>query len=191
MQDKRAEQDALRAKRASEEYEREWRRKEKETAVKKAEQERQLREARLKQQQDRDHVVAVEAFKMKAEFFEMLKTQKNAENKEKAERRRKAENTHLYAHEIKSQIEKRETERKKEREQLMAESQRFAKDRVEKKSHLDTVKERKLQELRALGIPEKYCNEIKRKMKHLEKQKISDQPMVEPKSASEKAAGKK
>lgn len=191
MQDKRSEQDALRAKRASEAYEREWRRKEKELALKKIEQENQLREARLKQQQDREHVIAVEAFKMKQEFFDMLKSQKDNEAKEKNDKLRKSELTHQYATEIKSQINKRETERKKERETVMAESQKFKKEQQEKKSHLDVVKARKLQELRDLGIPEKYCNEIRRQMKDLEKQKISNQPMIEKKAAKTEGKAKK
>ena len=85
MSDKHSQQNALRAQRAYEAYEREWRRKEKEAAEKHAAQEKELREERIKQQEAREYAIAVEAHKMRQEFYENLARQKALEEKIKKE----------------------------------------------------------------------------------------------------------
>ncbi|KAJ3125011.1 Cilia- and flagella-associated protein 45 [Nowakowskiella sp. JEL0407] len=163
MSDKQAQQDALRAQRAFEAYERDWRRKEKETAAKQAAQEKELREERLKQQKAREHAIAVEARKMKNEFFENLQRQKEIEEKQKAEARERAEKNKIYSSEIKAQITEKEAARRKSREEFFMEGVKLAKERMEKISKIDHIKERKIQELRNVHVPEKYCKEIERK----------------------------
>ena len=66
--DEQAERDALRAKRATEEAEREWRRKEAAEARHKKEVEDMLRAARSQQMQQKEHYLAVEAQRERAEF---------------------------------------------------------------------------------------------------------------------------
>ena len=65
--------DELRARRNQEITDREWRRKEKELAVKRAQEEAMLREARLQQVQCKEHFLSVEAGREKAEFERVLK----------------------------------------------------------------------------------------------------------------------
>jgi hypothetical protein len=79
VSDKHSQQNALRAQRAFEAHEREWRRKEKEAAEKHAAQEKELREERVKQQDAREFAIAVEAHKMRKEFYENLARQKDLE----------------------------------------------------------------------------------------------------------------
>jgi len=69
----RAEQDALRAKRGQEQTEREWRRKEEMMAVQRAQNEDRLKKARVKQQQEKEHMLAIEAKRDRADFERMLK----------------------------------------------------------------------------------------------------------------------
>jgi phenylpyruvate tautomerase PptA (4-oxalocrotonate tautomerase family) len=71
--DKEAERDALRAKRNQEEREREWRRKEKEDALKKAETDMMLKEAREDQVKIKEHFLAVQAQRERSEFNRVLK----------------------------------------------------------------------------------------------------------------------
>ena len=71
--DVRAEQDALRQRRAQEQTEREWRKKEEMMAVQKAQNEEALRRARIKQQEQKEHVLAIEAQRDRADFERMLK----------------------------------------------------------------------------------------------------------------------
>ena len=59
----------MRAKRALEAYEREWRRKEKEAAEKLLQQEKMIREERVKQQKAREYAVAVEVHESSGLLF--------------------------------------------------------------------------------------------------------------------------
>ncbi|KAI8811517.1 tumor suppressor, Mitostatin-domain-containing protein [Cladochytrium replicatum] len=101
ISDKQAQQDALRAQRAFEAYERDWRRKEKEQAERQAAQEKELRAQRLEQQRARENAIAVEAHKMKEEFYENLKRQKEIEEKLQAEEMLRAEKNRKYSMEVK------------------------------------------------------------------------------------------
>ncbi len=71
--DLQAEKDALRAKREQERKEREWREKEKKDAYKKKSIEEEMRMARDWQIKNREHLLAVEAAKDRAEFERVLK----------------------------------------------------------------------------------------------------------------------
>ncbi|KAI8851627.1 tumor suppressor, Mitostatin-domain-containing protein [Chytridium lagenaria] len=175
MSDKQAQQDALRAQRAYEAYEREWRRKERETAEKQALMEKELKEERVKQQRAREHAVAVEAHKLKEEFFENLGRQKEVEERLRMEEVKRAERNRLYALEVKQQIREKEIVRRKGREEFFLEGVKQAGERNEKKNKIDVIKDRKLQELRSIGVPEKYCKEIQRKMHSTNKHVFSNQ----------------
>ena len=71
--DEQADRDALRAKRAQEQAEREWRKKEAEEARKKAEVEHMLIDARKNQMQQKEHYLAVQAQRERNEFERVLR----------------------------------------------------------------------------------------------------------------------
>jgi len=71
--DVRVEQDALRAKRGQEQTEREWRRKEEMLAVQRAQNEEMIKKARVRQQEEKQHLQAIEAQRDRADFERMLK----------------------------------------------------------------------------------------------------------------------
>lgn len=71
--DEQAERDALRAKRAQEQTEREWRIKEAAEAKKKAETEALLAESRQRQLQQKEHHLAVQAQRERYEFERVLR----------------------------------------------------------------------------------------------------------------------
>jgi len=71
--DVRAEQDAFRAKRAQEQTEREWRRNEEMRAVQRAQNEEAIKKARVKQREEKEHLLAIEAQRDRADFERMLK----------------------------------------------------------------------------------------------------------------------
>ncbi|KAJ3338966.1 Cilia- and flagella-associated protein 45 [Gonapodya sp. JEL0774] len=162
--DKQAQSDAIRAQRADEAYERDWRRKQKESAEKAAKMEKELREERLKQQKAREHAIAVEAYKLKEEFYENLKRQKEDEEKSQAELQRKQAANRQYSVEVQAQISQREHLKKKAREDFFKEGERLAREREEKRKKLEAIKERKLSELKGLGVPMKYYKEVERKV---------------------------
>lgn len=70
-------------------------------AEKHAAQERELREDRLKQQNAREHAIAVEAHKMRIEFMENIRRQKQIEEKIQEEERVHAEKNKIYSSEVK------------------------------------------------------------------------------------------
>ncbi|KAJ2994230.1 Cilia- and flagella-associated protein 45 [Globomyces sp. JEL0801] len=145
MSDKQAHQDALRAQRAYEAYEREWRRKEKETAEKHAQQERELREERFRQQQAREAAIASESQKLKEEFFASLDRQKEVEAKIKTEEELRAQKNRAYALEVKAQIREKEAARLKQRDDFFLEGIHLCQERKEKKHKIDIIKKRKIQ----------------------------------------------
>ena len=71
--DLQAEKDALRAKREQERKEREWREKEKQEAIKKKNTDEEMKAAREWQIKNKEHFMAVEAAKDRAEFERVLK----------------------------------------------------------------------------------------------------------------------
>lgn len=71
--DLQAEKDALRAKREQERKEREWREKERLEAMKKKQTEEEMRMAREWQIKNKEHYLAVEAAKDRAEFQKILR----------------------------------------------------------------------------------------------------------------------
>ncbi|XP_072840038.2 cilia- and flagella-associated protein 45 isoform X2 [Pogona vitticeps] len=71
--DHQAEQDALRAKRNQEAAEREWRRKEKDAAQKKAQTEAMLKQSRLEQVAQKEHSLAVQVQRDRAEFERIVR----------------------------------------------------------------------------------------------------------------------
>jgi len=71
--DEQAERDEIRARRAQEQAEREWRRKEAEEIQRQVETEAMLREARQQQMAQREHFLAVEAQRERAEFDRVLR----------------------------------------------------------------------------------------------------------------------
>ncbi len=70
--DEQAERDALRAKRAQEQAEREWRQKEAEEMRMKAETEAMLKKARAEQMEQKEHFLAVQAQRERADFERVL-----------------------------------------------------------------------------------------------------------------------
>ncbi|KAJ3009837.1 UNVERIFIED_CONTAM: hypothetical protein HDU68_002464 [Siphonaria sp. JEL0065] len=50
---------------------------------------------------------------------------------------------------------------------------RLASERLDKKNKIDTIKDRKIQELRSIGVPLKYCKEIERQVNATDKHMFS------------------
>ncbi|KAJ3276655.1 Cilia- and flagella-associated protein 45 [Terramyces sp. JEL0728] len=173
MSDKQAQQDAVRAQRAYEAYERDWRRKEKEAAEKQLQMERELREERSRQQQAREQAIAIESHKLKEEFVASLRQQKDIEARIKQEEEIRAQKNRAYALEVKAQIREKELAKQKSRDEFFLEGVRLGQERAEKKHKIDAIKNRKIEELRNMGVPEKYCSEIERQVHMTNKHSFS------------------
>ncbi|KAK5868373.1 hypothetical protein PBY51_009398 [Eleginops maclovinus] len=161
--DYKAEQDALRARRNQEFLDRDWRRKQKVLAVKNALEAEKLMAARNEQVRCKEHFLSIEAGREKAEFERVLSAQQQAivKIKEEEERRRQRSNRHAEA--IRNQVKEQELSAVAKRSETFKESDRLMEEARQRRLRLDEIKEKKLQELKATGLPDKYCSEVERK----------------------------
>ncbi|XP_074785116.1 cilia- and flagella-associated protein 45 isoform X2 [Athene noctua] len=166
-QDHQAEQDALRAKRSQEAAEREWRRKEKEAAQKKAKMEQVLKRSRLEQVAQREHSMAVQVQQDRHEFERMLRAQQEQMEKEAAEEARRAGLQLAHAHDVRCQMQERQQQLARERVAAFQECQRLEEEARQRSQRIAQLKQQKMQELRAAGIPEKYCAQVERRARSL------------------------
>ncbi|XP_029923728.1 cilia- and flagella-associated protein 45 [Myripristis murdjan] len=162
--DYKAEQDELRARRNQEAAEREWRRKEKEQAEKKAQEEAMLKAARLEQVVRKEHLLSIEAGRERAEFERLLKEQQKAITKQQEEEERQREKALHHANAVRQQVKEQELLAIAKRREIFKEKNRLDEEARQTRIRLDEIKEKKLRELRAVGLPEKYCNEVERKL---------------------------
>jgi hypothetical protein len=162
--DEQAERDALKAKRAMEQAERDWRRKEADDARKKAEIANMLKEARSDQMEQKEHFLAVEAQRERAEFERVLKAQNELVQKDEKEERERRQRRLNYAQEVRDQIKNREHNRIHERNSHFEEGIRLDAEAADRRAKLEAIKRKKLDELRAAGINDQYLAQIERKI---------------------------
>ncbi|KAM7011923.1 cilia- and flagella-associated protein 45-like [Tautogolabrus adspersus] len=115
--DNKAEQDEIHAKRTQEIKDREWRRKEKDEAAKKVQDEARKRTAHYEQLHSKERLQAVEVMRQKEEFDRVLKASQytNSKHKEEEDKQRKKAANYLEAlqHQIKESDQSAATERQK------------------------------------------------------------------------------
>ncbi|XP_071958281.1 cilia- and flagella-associated protein 45-like [Antedon mediterranea] len=162
--DYQAEKDTLRAKRNQEQREREWRKKEREMAIKKAENEQMLKVAREIQVRNKDHFLAVQAQRERAEFERVLNAQHSAMEKEKKAEVQAHGKQRVYAEDVRLQIQEKEALKISERNAFFKEGIKINEKAQQRRAKLDAIKQKKLSELRAVGVPAKYCNEVARRI---------------------------
>ncbi|KAK7806048.1 hypothetical protein U0070_004756 [Myodes glareolus] len=162
-QDYRAEQDALRAKRNQEVADREWRQKEKENAQKKMETEEKLRKSRLEQVAFKEHTLAVQVQRDRDEFERILRAQREQIEKEKLEQEKKAMGCLQHANELRWQVRENQQKQVQNRLATFEEGRRLKEEAQKRRERIEDIKKQKLEELRATGLPEKYCIEAERK----------------------------
>ena len=161
--DKQAEADALRAKRAQEDYERAWRKKEQTAAEKKAAMLADIMKSRSDAAKMREKVQAEAAQSEKTQFERILKVQKAAASAEND--RELADKQRRLAHneDIRKQIADNDESRQRNRQEFLEEGQKIRYAKTLEKKRLDAIKQRKLAELQRAGVPEKYLSELNQK----------------------------
>ncbi|XP_042781700.1 cilia- and flagella-associated protein 45 [Panthera leo] len=162
-QDHQAQQDALRAKRNQEVADREWRRKEKENAQKKMETEAKLRQSRLEQVAFKEHALAVQVQRDRDDFERILRAQREQIEKERLEAEQKAAGRLRHADELRRQVRENQQKQVQDRVATFEEGRRLQEEAQKRRERIDDLKKKKIQELRATGLPEKYCVEAERR----------------------------
>ncbi|XP_024896286.1 cilia- and flagella-associated protein 45 isoform X2 [Pteropus alecto] len=155
--------DALRAKRNQEVADREWRRKEKENAQKKMETEAKLRKSRLEQVAFKEHSLAVQVQRDRDEFERLLRAQREQIEKERLEEEKKATGRLQHANELRRQVRENQQKQVQDRITTFEEGRRLREEAQRRRERIEDIKKKKIEELRATGLPEKYCIEAERK----------------------------
>ena len=162
--DEQSERDALRAKRAQEQTEREWRKKEAEEARQKAATEAMLKAARAQQMEQKEHFLAVQAQRERGDFERVLRAQQELIEKDKVEEDSRVKKRMNYADEVRAQIRDKEQVKISERNAFFEEGVKLDEEARKRRMELEAVKRKKLEELRAAGIHERYLAQIERKI---------------------------
>eukprot|EP00794_Sanderia_malayensis_P011169 gene11169-12343_t len=162
--DKQAERDGLRAKRNQERLDREWRKKEAEEAKKQASLEAMLKEARQEQVQNKEHFLAVQAARDRAEFERVLSAQRSQAAKDEAQDKHNQTKRKQYSNDIRNQMREKERDRVSRRNEFFEEGVKLDQEARERRQKLDEIKQRKLRELKEAGVPVKYVNEVSRRI---------------------------
>ncbi|XP_046596388.1 cilia- and flagella-associated protein 45 isoform X1 [Neodiprion lecontei] len=154
--------DEMNAARIQEEVEREWRRKEKEEALKRIEDQRRMKESRDDQINNKRIMQAMEIERDKREFQRVLVVQKEALCREAKERERKHHEAMRHRSEILKQVNEKERERIAARQKMFEEGLAIRTQNEIRMQKLRGAMQRKCQEMRDNKVPEYYVNEVKR-----------------------------
>lgn len=165
--DHKAERDEIRARRNQEAAEREWRKKEKEEMKRKQEEEERLKAARLEQVTHKEHLLSIVAARERAEFERVLRAQQELIEKEQEKELQKNQQIRRHADAVRQQVRERELQAITQRRELFREGERLEEEARSRRARLDEIKEKKLRELKAAGLSEKYCKEVERKVRVL------------------------
>lgn len=160
--DKKSELDALRAKRAMEQYEREWRQKERAAIEKQKMQNKILHEARVQQKKEKERRLEHVAKGERDEFDRIVQVQREAEAVEHEKEYQMKDARYKHRRDVQEQIQKNESKRRQERLDYLEEGRKLRKEIEKEKGHLLEIKDRKIHELRGAGVPEKYLTELMR-----------------------------
>ncbi|XP_064158434.1 cilia- and flagella-associated protein 45 isoform X1 [Anguilla rostrata] len=162
--DYKAEQDELRARRNQEAAEREWRKKEREQAKRRAEEEEWLKAARLEQITHKEHLLSIEAGRERAEFERVLRAQNEEIRREKEREERQRHRVLRHADGVRQQMREREVQAMEQRRAELQEHERLLEEVRSRRARLNEIKAKKLMELKMAGLPAKYCHEVERKV---------------------------
>eukprot|EP01147_Barroeca_monosierra_P006929 gene6929-9560_t len=179
--DKVAEKQALEARRQQEAVERARRKKEKEEAEAKQKTMEEIQRTREQQIKAKERFMLMQAQQDRAEFERIVQNQEHEltceKKKEFEEKRKKCE----YAEMVRKQIEEQENQRRKEREEFFTEGKMLHEEAEARRRRLNEIKQRKLQELKSLGIEPKYIAPVERAVATGDKHKVTAPvPLVPP-----------
>lgn len=161
--DKQSELDELRARRYTEAKEREWRERERAQAQRASAMQQELNAARAAQQHSRVKQQAEMALMEQDAFQRVLQANQQKQAEEMHNAAAQTEIAKRYKDELLSQIQANEERKRCSRQEHLEEGMRLRQDNERERRRLEDIKERKLKELAAAGVPEKYRTELQRK----------------------------
>ncbi|EEB12450.1 gamma-taxilin, putative [Pediculus humanus corporis] len=163
-EDLQAQQDAINAIRRHEEYEREWRKREKEAALKRRKMEEDCKLARDKQIIENRRFKAMEIVREKREFEKNVRIQMELQEKERLLEIKKKYDLEKYREEILRQINEKEKERIDERKEKFQEGVALKAEEAKRKHDLKQIFQKKMENVKQNRLPEVYVAQIERKL---------------------------
>jgi len=163
MKDKQAELDALRAKRAAEEAERQWRKTQQLAAEREATILNSLDQAREAQKLEKERRLIEQAQQEKEEFDRILRVQREAEEAEQSVKSKKHYACKEHMQELQAQILMNAEVRKKNRMEFLDEGVQQRARMEAGRLKLEGIKVEKLKSLEASGVPPKYTVDLANK----------------------------
>ena len=158
--DRQAEIDALRAKRAFEESERHARAKEREEHEKKLRVLKDMEVAREAQAAEKERLLGLQARQERDEFMRIIQQQKEEKLKEVEIDDDKKKILHDHSKQLRSQIQQNEEVRKQDRLDYLEEGRLVRQKQDADKRKLEQIRGKKLNELKDIGIADKYQAEL-------------------------------
>eukprot|EP01048_Picozoa_sp_COSAG05_P023640 COSAG05_NODE_5207_length_1236_cov_1.339490_1_plen_274_part_00 len=162
MADTKAEEDALRAKRAQEAAERDWRNKELSAARAAGEKQQAMKIARNVQMREKERKLAEQAQLEKLEFERICNVQAEADARDREEVEYKIEKNVRHSNQLRETIARNEVERKQQRMKFLSEGGHLVGRVAAEQAKVNAIKAQKLAQLEAMGVPDKYTAELKR-----------------------------
>ncbi|XP_043518237.1 cilia- and flagella-associated protein 45-like isoform X1 [Frieseomelitta varia] len=160
--------DDLSAARIQEEVERQWRQKEKEEALKRAEAQKLLMEERKKQINNKRVMEAIELERERREFEKIVRVQREAFCREQKELEKKQRQALIHRSEILKQVNEKERERIEARQKMFDEGLAIRTEAAIRKKKLCDAIERKCEEMKRNRVPQIYINEVKRMISNIQ-----------------------
>lgn len=121
-----------------------------------------LHEARVQQKKEKERRLESVAKAERNEFDRIVQVQREAEAVELEKETQIKEARVKHRRDVQEQISKNEGKRRQERLDFLDEGRKLRKEIEREKNHLQAIKERKCEELRSSGVPDKYLTELNR-----------------------------
>ncbi|KAM9813964.1 cilia- and flagella-associated protein 45-like [Neosynchiropus ocellatus] len=161
--DHQAEMDAHHAWRHGEIVDGEWRKKQRELALKRAKQEERHQAEIAEQHKFKTHMKALQADKEKREFERLLKEQEHKINKEKIEIEKKRQQLQQHNEAVKLQQDAFRRQEIANRKEKFEEAMRRNEEHDRENRRIAEFKAKKLSDLEKIGLPKKYCSAMQRR----------------------------
>jgi len=117
----------------------------------------------------KEHFLAVQAQRERADFERVLRAQQELVLRQQQEEEQQRRKRGQFSDEIRAQIREKEQVKIQERSKFFEEGVKLSEEAKQRQLKLEEVKRKKLAELRAAGIHEKYLSEIERKIQRTQR----------------------
>ncbi|KAB0793441.1 hypothetical protein PPYR_13070 [Photinus pyralis] len=164
-QQAQAADDEVQALRRQEEYERQWREKQKAEARRKKEMDDALKKARAIQMEDLRKLQAIEIQKEEEEFHKVARVQQELFEKDLQQKREKKEAAIRHRKELLMQINEKEKEKILQIKQKFQEGDTLRMEQEVRNINIQNVIKRKVQKMRENNVPENFVSDIERQLK--------------------------